>query len=83
MNNNEGIHWLDAGSVGVAVATFFGWLPNIAALLSVVWLVLRIWEMDTVREWTGRKDKIPMDLNWLRDAIKVEQKRSDDDKEQG
>jgi hypothetical protein len=26
------------------VATFFGWMPNIAALLSVVWLLLRIYQ---------------------------------------
>lgn len=79
MNNNEGIHWLDAGSIGVAVATFFGWLPNIAALLSVVWLFLRIWEMDTVKGWTGRKEKVPMDLEWLRDAITVKQKENKDE----
>lgn len=35
---------LDFSAVGVAVATFFGWLPQVAALLSVIWLVLRIYE---------------------------------------
>jgi hypothetical protein len=44
VDHNESLHWLDAGSVGVAVATFFGWMPNIAALLSVVWLLLRIYQ---------------------------------------
>ena len=65
----------------MAVATFFGWLPNIAALLSVIWLLIRIWEMDTVKEWTGRKDKVTMDLEWLRTAIGVKQKEKDDEAE--
>jgi hypothetical protein len=33
---------VDYGAVGVAVSTFFGWMPSIAAFLSVVWLVPRI-----------------------------------------
>lgn len=52
MNGNE--HYIDASAVGVAVATFFGWLPNIAALLSVIWILIRIWETDTVKGLTGR-----------------------------
>jgi hypothetical protein len=79
MGNNEGIHWLDAGAVGMALGTFFGWLPNIAALLSVIWLLLRIWEMDTVKRWTGRAEKAPLDIQWLRDAIEVKQKEKDDE----
>lgn len=79
MGNHEGIHWLDAGAVGMAVGTFFGYLPNIAALLSVIWLLLRIWEMETVKHWTGRSEKVPMDLEWLRDAIKVKEKKDEDD----
>ncbi len=37
-------HSGDGGAVAVAVATFMSWLPDIAALLSVVWLGLRIYE---------------------------------------
>lgn len=83
MEHNESIHWLDAGSVGVAVATLFGWLPNIAALLSVIWLILRIWETDTVKGVTGRLPKqLPVDLEWLRTAVGVPQtKEKDDDDE--
>lgn len=32
----------DAGAIGIAIATFFAWLPNIVALLSLVWLLMRI-----------------------------------------
>jgi len=37
----------DVGALGITVATFFEMLPNIAALLSVFWLVLRIWADPT------------------------------------
>jgi hypothetical protein len=48
---------VDAGMITIAAATFFGWLPNIAALLSVVWLLIRIWETETVRGWVRREQK--------------------------
>jgi hypothetical protein len=35
-------HLLDALSVGALVAALFSWLPQIAALLTVVWFALRI-----------------------------------------
>lgn len=47
----------DYAAFGVIVTTIIGWLPAISALLSIVWLLLRIWESDTVRELSGRKDK--------------------------
>jgi hypothetical protein len=47
----------DVFSVGVLLASFFSVLPNIATLLTVVWMALRIWETDTVRGLTGRKHK--------------------------
>jgi hypothetical protein len=37
-------HSVDAGMVGVVVATLFNWLPGIASLLTVIWMVLRIYE---------------------------------------
>lgn len=43
--DNDGVwHIVDLSAVGLAIATFFGWLPNIAALLTVIWMVLRIYE---------------------------------------
>ena len=44
----------DYGAVGGVVAVFFDFLPDFAALLSVIWLLLRIWEMETVKKLTGR-----------------------------
>lgn len=32
----------DYGAVGIAVSTLVGWMPGVAAVLSVVWLGFRI-----------------------------------------
>ena len=45
---------VDVTSIGALIATFAGWLPNISALLTAIWVAIRIWETDTVRKWTGR-----------------------------
>ena len=48
---------IDTASVGVILASIAGWLPTIASLLSIIWVLIRIWETQTVREWTGRTQK--------------------------
>ena len=54
----EGIkHLLDALSIGTMLGTLFQMLPNIAALLTIVWTGLRIYESDTVQGWLNRSDK--------------------------
>lgn len=40
---------------GLTLAVLLGWLPHIAAALAVVWYLIRLWETETVKEWTGRK----------------------------
>lgn len=42
--------FLDGASIMTAIATFAGWLPNIAALLAIIWTLIRIWETETVRK---------------------------------
>jgi hypothetical protein len=46
---------------GLAIITVLGtlnaWLPPLASLFTIIWMLLRIWETDTVRGWTGRKEK--------------------------
>jgi hypothetical protein len=37
-------YWLDASAIGAVVASLFGWLPEIAALLSVIWFGMRLYE---------------------------------------
>lgn len=38
-------HWIDWAAVGTAFGTVAGWLPELAALASLVWTVMRIIEM--------------------------------------
>ena len=42
-------HWFDLASLATIVSSFFDFLPHVAALLSVIWGVLRLWEI-----WTGK-----------------------------
>jgi hypothetical protein len=45
----------DSLSMGAVLGSLVGFLPAIAALFTVVWTGLRIWESNTVREWRGKK----------------------------
>lgn len=47
---------LDVLSVATVVGALVDILPSVAALFTIVWTGLRIWETDTVRGLTGRKD---------------------------
>tara|TARA_R110002126_G_scaffold155306_2_gene302346 strand:+ start:188 stop:349 length:162 start_codon:yes stop_codon:yes gene_type:complete len=46
---------LDWGAVAISLGTLFEYLPAIASLLSVVWLLIRIWESETVQRIIGRR----------------------------
>lgn len=48
---------LDVLSVATVVGALMEMLPSIAALFTILWTGLRIWETDTVRGWTGRSRK--------------------------
>lgn len=48
-------HMIDVLSVVTVLGTLADMLPSIAALFTIVWTGIRIWETDTVRGWTGRK----------------------------
>ena len=47
---------VDAVAVTGGVASLAGWLPDVAALVTIFWLSIRIWESDTVKGIFGRKD---------------------------
>jgi hypothetical protein len=47
---------VDAISVVTVVGTITEVLPAVAALFTIIWTALRIWEMDTVKKLTGRYD---------------------------
>ena len=48
-------HVFDALSVVTVLGTLVEFLPSIAAVFTIIWTALRIWEMDTVRGWRGKK----------------------------
>lgn len=48
-------HAVDALSVVTVVGTLVEFLPSVAALFTIVWTGIRIWETDTVQGWLGRK----------------------------
>jgi hypothetical protein len=50
-------HWLDVISIGGVVATITGYLPAVAATLSIVWTSIRIYETKTVQGWVKRRRK--------------------------
>jgi hypothetical protein len=45
---------IDAASIGAMLAALAGWLPALAALASLVWTCLRIYETKTVQRWLGK-----------------------------
>lgn len=48
---------LDAVAASTAVLSLFAWLPPVASLFTVVYLGIRIWETETVKQITNRRDK--------------------------
>lgn len=48
-------HVVDAVSVGTVLLSLSQWLPPIAALISIIWGCIRIYETRTVQEMLGRK----------------------------
>lgn len=48
-------HIVDALSVATVLGTLVEMLPSIAALFTIVWTSIRIYETDTVQRLLGRK----------------------------
>ena len=45
---------IDAAAIGTGFGSWLALLPDIAALFSIIWIAIRIWETSTLRRWTGR-----------------------------
>jgi len=45
----------DGAAVLTTVGVMVTWLPPLASLFTIIYLGLRIWESDTVRNLTNRK----------------------------
>lgn len=50
-------HALDALSFAATLGVLVQWLPALSALLSCVWLAIRILESDTVKGFIDRRNK--------------------------
>jgi hypothetical protein len=53
----------DALSVVTAVGTVMQWLPSVAALFTIIWTGIRIYETATVQGWLGKSVKEKQDEN--------------------
>jgi len=51
-------HVVDALSLLTVLGTLVNFLPAIAAILSIVWSGLRIYESKTVQGWLGKDNAI-------------------------
>tara|TARA_R110000868_G_scaffold25246_6_gene98530 strand:- start:256 stop:444 length:189 start_codon:yes stop_codon:yes gene_type:complete len=48
-------HLVDIASVATVVGTLADMLPSIAAVFTIIWTGIRIWETDTLKRLTGRE----------------------------
>ena len=54
---DEGIKYMvDALSLVTVLGTLVDMLPSIAAVFTIVWTAIRIYETKTVQSWLGKKD---------------------------
>lgn len=65
--NDHGKPAMDAASIAVGVSTLLSWLPHIAALLTIIWTLIRIFETRTVQRLLGleyhRRDDVSPELD--------------------
>jgi len=50
-------HAVDAASMFTVLGTLVDFLPAVAAGLSIIWSVIRIWETDTVQDFLKKWKK--------------------------
>jgi tetrahydromethanopterin S-methyltransferase subunit C len=48
-------HVIDGASILTVIGTLVELLPAVSAVLSIVWVAIRIYETDTVKKLTNRK----------------------------
>ena len=49
--NEHTKHLIDGASIATVMGTLMNWLPAVAALFSIVWTSIRIYETKTVQGW--------------------------------
>jgi FtsH-binding integral membrane protein len=59
MNMDEASkHIIDFASIVTVLGTLADMLPAIAAIFTIVWTAIRIYETKTVQRWIGKKDAV-------------------------
>ena len=48
-------HMIDGASILTVIGTLVEFLPAVSAVLSIVWVAIRIYETDTVQKLVNRK----------------------------
>jgi hypothetical protein len=51
-------HIIDFASILTVLGTLADMLPAIAAIFTIVWTAIRIYETKTVQRWLGKKDAV-------------------------
>ena len=46
---------IDVAAASTAVLSLAAWLPPMASLFTIVWMLIRIYESDTVQSIVGKK----------------------------
>jgi hypothetical protein len=49
-------HVLDGASILTVIGTLVEFLPAVSAVLSIVWVAIRIYETETIKKLMNRKD---------------------------
>ena len=56
--NEENKVIIDVAAGTGTFAAWVGMMPDIVALFTGLWVLIRIWETDTVKKLTGRKEDV-------------------------
>ena len=51
-------HLIDLSAIFTAVGTMMSWLPHLASLFTIIWMIIRIWETNTVQKLFSKKEVI-------------------------
>ena len=46
----------DVAAGGVTISAFMAWIPEATALLSLIWVCIRIYETDTIKRILGKEE---------------------------
>jgi hypothetical protein len=47
---------MDLASLATMIGTLAQWLPEVAALFTILWTALRIYESRTIQRWLGKSE---------------------------